>query len=89
MGGPRPLAGKVGRVPATSPLRASIHVMFRCLAPSQAAENRVWSRIPRSPKAEATGSNPVGCTKGQRVQGPMCRRTPCHAPPNDRTLVDS
>ncbi len=46
-------------------LRTSVHVMFAGSKPERAGKNggNAWGSSP--PKAEATGSNPVGCTKIQ------------------------
>ena len=42
-------------------LRASVPALFTGLKREHAAKNRDLSVVPSPPKAEATGSNPVGC----------------------------
>jgi len=58
-------------------LRTSVHVMFARSKLERAGKSggNAWGSSP--PKAEATGSNPVGCT----IAVPLCTPTALSRPP--------
>jgi len=51
-------------------LRASIPALFTDTERERSSKNRATLRLASSPKAEVTGSNPVGCTNPQILSCP-------------------